>query len=151
RIVIIRFRDASHAATNPYNRVNSRFPPVRFCVSNRQISVNKQKPRTTRGHHGWDLPDSAVTSEAYYLRRREFLRIFGLGLAASALGVRPLGGELDARSGPPEGGTPSHASTLNDSLNPGFKLDGIKLTPDDLVTSYNNFYEWGLAKDQPKE
>ena len=40
---------------------------------------------------------------------------------------------------------------LNDSLNPSYKLDGVKLTPEDLVTSYNNFYEWGLAKDQPKE
>jgi len=38
-----------------------------------------------------------------------------------------------------------------DSLNPSFKLDSVKLTPEDLVTSYNNFYEWGLGKDQPKE
>ena len=38
-----------------------------------------------------------------------------------------------------------------DSLNPAFKLDGVKLTPYDLVTSYNNFYEWGLAKEEPKE
>ena len=27
----------------------------------------------------------------------------------------------------------------------------MKLTPQDLIASYNNFYEWGLAKDQPKE
>ena len=27
----------------------------------------------------------------------------------------------------------------------------MKLTPEDSVTSYNNFYEWGLGKDQPKE
>ena len=38
-----------------------------------------------------------------------------------------------------------------DSLNPAFKLDGVKLTPYDLVTSYNNFYEWGLSKEEPKE
>ena len=30
-------------------------------------------------------------------------------------------------------------------------LDGVKLTPEDLITSYNNFYEWGLGKDQQKE
>ena len=83
----------------------------------------------------WDLPDSAVTPEAYYLRRREFLRVFGLGLAASA--VLPPG--LRADPG------------LNDSINPLYKLDGVKLTPEDLVTSYNNFYEWGLSKDQPKD
>jgi methionine sulfoxide reductase catalytic subunit len=109
---------------------------VRFCGSNRQISVDKQKRRTRCAHHGWDLADSAVTAEAYYLGRREFLRVFGLGLAASALL-------------PP--GIQAESPALNDSLNPAFKLDGVKLTPEDLVTSYNNFYEWGLAKDQPKD
>jgi hypothetical protein len=33
----------------------------------------------------WELPDSAVTPEADYLRRREFLRTFGLALAATRL------------------------------------------------------------------
>jgi sulfoxide reductase catalytic subunit YedY len=98
--------------------------------------VDTQTPRTSSAHQSWDLPDSAVTPEAYYLRRREFLRVFGLGLAASAL----LPPEIRAEP-----------SGLNDSLNPSYKLDGVKLTPEDLVASYNNFYEWGLAKDQPKE
>jgi sulfoxide reductase catalytic subunit YedY len=38
-----------------------------------------------------------------------------------------------------------------DSLNPNYKLDGVKLTAEESVTGYNNFYEWGLAKDQPKD
>jgi methionine sulfoxide reductase catalytic subunit len=84
----------------------------------------------------WDLPDAAVTSEGYYLRRREFLRVFGLGLAASAFLPPGILAELAA---------------LNDPPNPSYKLDGVKLTPEDLVTSYNNFYEWGLGKDQPKD
>ena len=87
-------------------------------------------------HRRWDLPDSAITPEAYYLRRREFLRVFGLGLAASAFLPPGIRGE---------------PSGLNDSLNPSYKLEGAKLTPEDLITSYNNFYEWGLAKDQPKD
>ena len=89
-----------------------------------------------RKTRSWELPDSAVTPEADYLRRREFLRTFGLALAATAFlppAVRA------ATAGFP------------DSLNPAFKLDGVKLTPYDLVTSYNNFYEWGLAKEEPKE
>jgi sulfoxide reductase catalytic subunit YedY len=88
------------------------------------------KPRS------WELPDSAVTPEADYLRRRQFLRPFGLALAATAFlppAVRA------ATAGFP------------DSLNAAFKLDGVKPTPYDLVTSYNNFYEWGLAKEEPKE
>jgi methionine sulfoxide reductase catalytic subunit len=38
-----------------------------------------------------------------------------------------------------------------DALDPAFKLDGVKLTPYNLITSYNNFYEWGLSKEDPKE
>jgi len=92
--------------------------------------------RKDYAHRPWDLPDSAATPEPYYLRRREFLRLFGLGVAASAF--LPL--------------TSQAASTgFPDALNASYKLDGVKITPEDLVTSYNNFYEWGLAKDQPKE
>jgi sulfoxide reductase catalytic subunit YedY len=83
----------------------------------------------------WKLPDSAVTPEADYLRRREFLRAFGLGLAATVL----LPSALRAAT-----------AGFPDSLNPAFRLDGVKLTPYELVTSYNNFYEWGLAKEDPK-
>ncbi|MBV9488459.1 MAG: protein-methionine-sulfoxide reductase catalytic subunit MsrP [Verrucomicrobia bacterium] len=85
----------------------------------------------------WGLPDSAVTPETHYLRRREFLRVFGFGLTAAAL-LREA---------------PARAATAGfpDSLNAAFKLPGVKLTPFDLVTSYNNFYEWGLDKDEPKE
>src|SRR6516225_1851325 len=98
--------------------------------------MERDVQRMSCAHQSWDLPESAVTSEAYYLRLREFLRVFGLGLAASALLPPTLRAEV---------------STWNDSLNPAFKLDGVKLTPEDLITSYNNFYEWGLAKDQPKD
>jgi sulfoxide reductase catalytic subunit YedY len=98
--------------------------------------VETEMPRTSCADRSWNLPDAAVTPEAYYLRRREFLRVFGLGLAASLLLPPGIRAELPL---------------LNDSLNPSYKLDGVKLTPEDLITSYNNFYEWGLAKDQPKE
>src|SRR5262249_33001322 len=84
----------------------------------------------------WNLPDEVVTSEADYFRRRDFLRVFGLGLAASA--ILPV----TSRAG---------AAGFPDSLNGDYKLDGVKLTPEDSVTGYNNFYEWGLSKDQPKE
>src|SRR6266496_4572694 len=100
------------------------------------MAVDTETPRMSCAHQSWNLADSAITPEAYYLRRREFLRVFGLGLAASAL--LPPGIRADP-------------SGLNDSLNPSYKLDRVKLTPEDLVTSYNNFYEWGLVKDQPKE
>lgn len=95
-----------------------------------------KRPRPNYAHRAWDLPDAAVTSEGHYLRRREFLRVFGLGLVASALLPPVILGE---------------SAALNDPLNPSYKLDGVKLTPEDLITGYNNFYEWGLGKEQPKD
>jgi sulfoxide reductase catalytic subunit YedY len=89
-----------------------------------------------RKTRSWELPDSAVTPEADYLRRREFLRTVGLALAATPF----LPSAVRAAT-----------TGFPDSLNPAFKLDDVKLTPYDLVTSYNNFYEWGLAKEEPKE
>ena len=137
RIVIIPFLEMGRVLrqilTTPEDLA---FPFVRFCGFDRHISVHSQNARTNCVHRAWDLSDSAVTPEAYHLRRREFLRVFGLGLAASAL----LPSAIRAES-----------AALNDTLNASYKLDGVKLTPEDLITGYNNFYEWGLAKDQPKE
>jgi hypothetical protein len=84
----------------------------------------------------WELPDSAVLPESQYLRLREFLRLVGYGVGASV--VLPVTMRATSAGFP-------------DSLNPSFKLDGVKLTLEDSITSYNNFYEWGSAKEQPKE
>jgi methionine sulfoxide reductase catalytic subunit len=85
--------------------------------------------------HSWQLPDSAVTPESQYIRRRQFLRTFGLGLAA--------GGFLPGLARAASFGFP-------DSLNASYKLPGVKLTSYDDITGYNNFYEWGLNKGDPK-
>jgi sulfoxide reductase catalytic subunit YedY len=83
----------------------------------------------------WQLPDSVVTPQSQYLGRRHFLRTCGMGLAASAL--LPMS---------------ARAATFGfpDSLNAADKLPGVKLTPYDDITGYNNFYEWGLDKGDPK-
>jgi sulfoxide reductase catalytic subunit YedY len=82
-----------------------------------------------------EIPESEVTDEGLYINRRQFIRRAaaagaGLGLAATA---SPLaaGGSDAAASG-------SAASTQADEL-----------TPYDVVTSYNNFYEFGTGKDDP--
>lgn len=86
----------------------------------------------------WELPESAATPEALYRQRsrREFLRTLGLGAAALALGSRSA---LAATAGFPA------------KLNPAFNGTGLKPTPYNLVTSYNNFYEFGFEKDDPKD
>jgi methionine sulfoxide reductase catalytic subunit len=85
--------------------------------------------------HSWQLPDSAVTPQSRYVGRRLFLRTCGLGLAGGAL--------LPAVARAATFGFP-------DSLNAADRLPGAKLTPYDDITGYNNFYEWGLEKGDPK-
>ena len=83
----------------------------------------------------WQLPDSAVTAQSQYLRRREFLQTCVLGLAAGAILPRL---------------TNAATTGFPDSLNPADTLPGVKLTPYNDVTGYNNFYEWGVDKEDPK-
>jgi sulfoxide reductase catalytic subunit YedY len=83
----------------------------------------------------WYLPDDEVTPEAQYLRRREFLRTLSLGVVGAAF--------VSQQAAAATTGFP-------DSLNPSYKLPGVKLTSYDDITGYNNFYEWGLEKGDPK-
>ena len=68
-----------------------------------------------------DILSSELTSESTYLSRREFIK--GMGVVAAA-GVLPSRRRQDARE---------------------------KLTPFESITTYNNFYEFGLQKDDPSK
>src|SRR6516162_862299 len=83
----------------------------------------------------WQLPDSAVTPETVYLGRRSFLGACALGLMAGALLPRLVR---------------AAASGFPDSLDQAYQLSGVKLTTYNDITGYNNFYEWGLEKSDPK-
>lgn len=80
-----------------------------------------------------DIPAAEITPEAVYLDRRRFLRGAGLlGLGAAAFGGSGLAACRGSDSSPP--GTPP--------------LDHI--TPYDDATGYNNYYEFGTDKEDPK-
>jgi sulfoxide reductase catalytic subunit YedY len=84
----------------------------------------------------WELPESAATPEREYRARsrRDFLKTAGLGIAGSVL-LRPGARAATA-------GFPSRA-------NPDYPGTGLKVTPYNLITSYNNFYEFGMDKGDP--
>jgi len=84
----------------------------------------------------WELPESEVTPESVYrLRnRRDFLKTIGAG-AASAFFLR-------SRALAAMGGFPAMA-------NPDYPPGDLKVTPYELITSYNNFYEFGTDKGEP--
>ena len=81
-----------------------------------------------------DIPSSEMTPERDYIRRREFLEKAGLG----GLGVLALTGG----AGTALGGRVASllASTRQDEAPNSFEE----------VTSYNNFYEFGTDKEDPK-
>lgn len=90
------------------------------------------------------IPAAEITPEAVYLDRRRFLREAGLlGAGAAALvAAGPLAcGGREGEAG---------AATAADA---GFAQQPPPdvQTPYDVATSYNNFYEFGTGKDEPKE
>jgi len=86
----------------------------------------------------WEISEAKVTPEALYLgrERRKFLKTLGVGAAGLLLGRHPL---WAATAGFPA------------KENPAYPASALKATPYDLVTSYNNFYEFGTDKADPKE
>ena len=81
-----------------------------------------------------DIPSSEITPERAYLKRREFLEKVGLGgVGALALlaGVQtPIGGRVRSLfAATPQSDTPNSFEE---------------------ITSYNNFYEFGTDKEDPK-
>ncbi len=73
-----------------------------------------------------DIPSSSITPESVYLNRREFVGQAG-ALAMGALALPSVAAAADSRRQP---------------LTP---------TDEELVTTYNNFYEFGTGKDEPAE
>ncbi len=84
----------------------------------------------------WALPENAATEESVATApaRRQFLR---------SLGVIAAGAGLSALARGATAGFPSLTSSA-------YPVGDLKLTPEELATSYNNFYEFGTGKDDPK-
>jgi sulfoxide reductase catalytic subunit YedY len=86
-----------------------------------------------------------ITDEALYLRRREFLRgAAGVAAGAALAGCFP-GEEVSASDPTPE--TPALSGLAGAAE--AFRTDEPQ-TPFEDATSYNNFYEFGTDKEDPK-
>jgi sulfoxide reductase catalytic subunit YedY len=96
-----------------------------------------------RSPKDWELPEAAVTPERAYehrprteeFPRRDFLKTVGLSLAGAALLNRGLSA---ATAGFPT------------KVNADYRDPALKPTSYEYITSYNNFYEFGLDKSEPK-
>jgi sulfoxide reductase catalytic subunit YedY len=88
-----------------------------------------------RSPKDWELPEAAATAESIYRNRREFLKTLGFGLAGAALLPRAF----------------ATTAGFPTKVNAAYRDPALKPTAYELITSYNNFYEFGLNKGDPKE
>ncbi len=88
----------------------------------------------------WELPESAATAERDYILRprREFIKTLGTGAAALAAGALLPRSAFATTAGFPT------------KPNPDYRDPALKPTSYDWITSYNNFYEFGTGKGDPK-
>jgi methionine sulfoxide reductase catalytic subunit len=86
-----------------------------------------------------DIRSSEITPQALYLRRREFIQgVAGSALAAAAALAPAAAARANAQTGQ------KLANVRKSPLSTDEKLNDYE-----DVTTYNNFYEFGTAKDEP--
>jgi sulfoxide reductase catalytic subunit YedY len=74
-----------------------------------------------------DIASHEITPESAYTSRRKFVRNLAAGAATAVLAVKPAGALTDL----------------------DFPVADEELTPEEIVTSFNNFYEFGTDKSDP--
>ncbi len=90
----------------------------------------------------WALPEALATPEDVFLNRRTILK--GWGLGALAVATSPI---LPALAHADTGRKPAGNPALYPAKrNEAYKLDR-SLTPEEINSKYNNFYEFGGDKD----
>lgn len=94
-----------------------------------------------------EIPSSAITPQDQYLNRRRFLR--GAASTAVAAGAAALGAERLAEVLSPR--TSVLAGTRLQTVKSPLTTTGEVLTSQKDITSYNNFYEFGVDKGQPAQ
>src|SRR5467141_2084492 len=87
-----------------------------------------------------DLTHADVTPQSVYLDRRKFLRGVGIAGLAAAAGQRLFDLAIPTQT--------VHASTKLTTIKGPFSTDE-KINTFNEVAHYNNFYEFGVDKDQP--
>jgi sulfoxide reductase catalytic subunit YedY len=91
-----------------------------------------------------DIASSDITDEGLYLRRREFMRMAGgVALAAAGPFAAACGDSLSAGSEFGVGQSPLA------NVKPKVVSTDEKLNSFEEITGYNNFYEFGMGKNDP--
>ncbi len=95
-----------------------------------------------RRKRGWELPESKATPEGVYLNRRRLLAAAGIGGGAAVLAG--IGAGIGTGPAAAQADDPT-ADLYPVPRNAAYAAER-PLTPEEIVTSYNNFYEYGPDK-----
>ncbi|HCD1998605.1 TPA: protein-methionine-sulfoxide reductase catalytic subunit MsrP [Citrobacter farmeri] len=94
------------------------------------------------------LTEADVTAEsAFFMHRRQVLKALGIGAAALSLPISAQADLLSWFKGNDRPPAPSGKPL--DFSKPAAWQNTLPLTPEEKVTGYNNFYEFGLDKADP--
>lgn len=93
----------------------------------------------------FDIPSSAITPKEQYLNRRKFLR--GALSGAAVAGAAALGADRVADLISPRAS--AFAGTKLQTVKSPLTTTGEQLTSYQDITTYNNYYEFGVNKDMP--
>ena len=98
-----------------------------------------------------DIKSSEITDEKLYRNRRQFLKVAGIATIASAAGmIGPAGCAGPSESEASTGGL-QKASFPGSDVEPGAYDTDEEKSPYEVVTGYNNFYEFGVDKGDPEK
>ena len=95
----------------------------------------------SRASRTWSCPENEVTPQGLYVRRREFLRLGAAGALGWAGAAMAISCKAAAKDNPASGLPPFKRGPF---------ATEEKQTPLDDVTSYNNYYEFGTAKERSR-
>jgi sulfoxide reductase catalytic subunit YedY len=97
----------------------------------------------------WEIPERLVTPEAFVMNRRAALKMAGAAAISGVLAGcdNTPGTQTNAGSGVASEPDPT-ASLYPVQRNASYALDR-DITPENIVTAYNNYYEFGVEKDDP--
>ena len=93
-----------------------------------------------------DIPSSLITSKEQYMNRRKFMRGAAAGTliaGGAALGINRIADFVDPRT------RVLADDTKLQTVKSPLTTTGEQLTTFDDITHYNNYYEFGVPKDQP--
>jgi methionine sulfoxide reductase catalytic subunit len=107
-----------------------------------------------RTKRSWELPECIASPEALVMNRRGLFKVAGVVAAAGALAGCDRGtvaqNPADAAKTAAAADAPDPSASLYPlKPNEAFKVVDREITPETIVTAYNNYYEFGVEKDDP--